>query len=147
MRSTHATRASSNALPSRLAEPLFLTLDEALLIHSDQIHRHGGSGGVRDLTLLRSALAMPEASFEGVYLHTSLAEMAAAYLFHIAQNHPFLDGNKRTALAVALAFLWINDRRLDADDVELTDLVVGVASGRVGKAEAAVFLKGRLHAV
>jgi death-on-curing protein len=127
-----------------VAEPLFLTLDEALLIHTDQIHRYGGSSGVRDLALLRSALAMPHASFEGMYLHTSLAEMAAAYLFHIAQNHPFLDGNKRTALAVGLAFLWINDRRLDARDDELTNLVMGVASGRVGKAEAAVFLKTRL---
>ena len=88
-----------------MARPRFLTLDEALLVHADQVRRYGGSHGLRDLALLSSALAMPTASFGGAYLHPSLAEMAAAYLFHIAQNHPFLDGNKRAALATALAFL------------------------------------------
>jgi death-on-curing protein len=88
---------------------------------------------------------MPQASFGGLYLHTSLAEMAAAYLFHIAQNHPFLDGNKRAALATALAFLWLNGQRLDAGEDELTDLVMGVAGGRVGKAEAAMFIRPRLR--
>ena len=126
--------------------PLFLTLDEALLIHADQIRRYGGSHGVRDLGLLSAALAMPEASFGGVYLHPSLAEMAAAYLYHIARNHPFLDGNKRAALATALAFVWLNDRHLEAGEDELTDLVVGVAAGRVAKAEAAVFIGARLSA-
>lgn len=89
---------------------------------------------------------MPEASFGGVYLHPSLAEMAAAYLYHIARNHPFLDGNKRAALATALAFVWLNDRHLEAGEDELTDLVVGVAAGRVAKAEAAVFIGARLIA-
>jgi death-on-curing protein len=126
--------------------PLFLTLDEALLIHADQIRRYGGSHGVRDLGRLSAALAMPEASFGGVYLHPSLAEMAAAYLYHIARNHPFLDGNKRAALATALAFVWLDDRRLEAGEDELTDLVVGVAAGRVAKAEAAVFIGARLSA-
>ena len=128
-----------------MAEPLFLTLDEALLIHADQIRRYGGRPGVRDLSLLSSALAMPEASFGGLYLHTSLAEMAAAYLFHIAQNHPFLDGNKRAALATALTFLWLNGRRLEAGENELTETVMGVAAGRVGKAEAAVFIRAHLR--
>jgi len=131
-----------------VARPLlFITLDEALLIHADQIRRYGGSHGVRDLGLLSSAMAMPEASFGGVYLHTSLVEMAAAYLFHIAQNHPFFDGNKRGALAIALAFLWLNDQRLVAGEDELTELVIGVASGRFGKAEAAVFIRARLRPV
>ena len=128
-----------------MADPLFLTLDEALAIHADQIRRYGGSHGVRDIGLLSSALAMPRASFGGMYLHTSLAEMAAAYLFHLAQNHPFLDGNKRTALAAALAFIWINDQRLEAGDDELTELVMGIAAGRLGKADAAVFISARLH--
>ena len=126
-----------------MAEPIFLSLDEALLIHADQIRSYGGSHGVRDLGLLSSALAMPGASFGGLHLHTSLAEMAAAYLFHIAQNHPFLDGNKRSALATALAFLWLNDLRLAADDDELTEMVMGVAKGHVGKAEAAEFIRAR----
>ena len=129
-----------------MAEPLFLTVDEVLTIHADQIRRYGGSHGLRDLGLLSSALAMPQASFDGVYLHTSLAEMAAAYLFHIAQNHPFVDGNERTALAVALAFTWLNDRRLEAGEDELTELVLGIAAGRVGKSDAAVFIRARLRA-
>jgi death-on-curing protein len=130
-----------------VADPLFLTLDEAFLIHSDQVRRYGGQHGLRDLSLLSAALAMPEAWFGGMYLHPSRAEMAAAYLFHIAQNHPFLDGNERAALASALAFLWLNDQRVEAGEDELTELVMGVASGRVGKAEAAEFIRARLRAV
>jgi death-on-curing protein len=113
-----------------VAAPIFLTLDEVLAIHADQVRRYGGAHGVRDWGLLSSALAMPQASFGGVYLHNSLAEMAAAYLFHLARNHPFLDGNKRAALASALAFLWLNDEHLEADEDELTELVMGVAAGR-----------------
>ena len=128
-----------------MAKPLFLTLDEVLAIHADQIRRYGGSHGVRDVGLLGSALAMPQASFGGVHLHTSLAEMAAAYLFHVAQNHPFLDGNKRAALAAALAFIWLDDQRLAAGEDELAELVMGIAAGRVGKADAAVFIRARLH--
>jgi death-on-curing protein len=127
-----------------LDEPIFLTLDEVLAIHADQIRRYGGSHGLRDLRLLSSVLAMPQASFGGIYLHTSLAEMAAAYLFHLAQNHPFVDGNKRAALAAALAFIWLNDHRLESGEDELTELVLGIAAGRIGKADAAVFIKARL---
>jgi death-on-curing protein len=130
-----------------LARRTFLTLDETLVIHADQIRRYGGTHGVRDLGLLASALAMPKVSFQGAYLHPSLAEMAAAYLFHIARNHPLLDGNKRTALATALAFLWLNARWLEGGNDELTDLVVGVASGSIGKAETAVFFTGRIRPV
>ena len=128
-----------------MAEPVFLSLDEVLAIHADQIRRYGGSHGVRDMGLLASALAMPQASFGGVYLHTSLAEMAAAYLFHVAQNHPFVDGNKRAALASALAFLWLNDHYLEAEEDELTDLVMAIAASRVGKSEAAVFISRHVH--
>lgn len=123
----------------------FLTLDEILLIHADQIRRYGGTHGVRDMGLLRSALGMPAATFGGTYLHSTLAEMAAAYLYHIGQNDPFLDGNKRVALAAALVFLWLNGQHLDADEDELTDLVMGIASGRIMKAEIAVFIGRQLH--
>ena len=127
-----------------MAAPQFLTLDDVLAIHADQIRRYGGRRGLRDLGLLASALAMPQASFGGVQLHPSLSEMAAAYLFHLAQNHPFMDGNKRAALAAALVFLWLNDRRLDAGEDELTELVMGIASGRATKADAAVFIGARI---
>ena len=122
-------------------EPLFLRIEEVLALHDDQIRRYGGVAGVRDMGLLSSSVAMPRATFGGELLHQSLFEMAAAYLFHIARNHPFLDGNKRTALAAALAFLWLNDREIEAGGDELTELVLGVAAGRVSKAEVAVFLK------
>lgn len=124
-----------------MRDPLFLTLDEVLGIHADQIRRYGGSPGLRDLGLLQSALGMPEATFEGEFLHGTLFEKAAAYLFHIARNHPFVDGNKRTALMCALVFLGLNGRRLEADADALYALVDGVAAGSVDKAEVAVFLR------
>ena len=96
---------------------------------------------MRDLGLLQSAIAMPSATFDGVFLHEGVFEMAAAYLFHVCRNHAFLDGNKRTALACALAFLYLNGKKIAAKPDELYDLVIGVAEGRVTKAEVAVFLQ------
>jgi len=125
--------------------PIFLALDEVLALHADQIRRYGGRPGIRDLELLKSALGTPEASYGGDYLHPSLFEMAGAYLFHIARNHPFVDGNKRVALMTALVFLGLNGLRLRADADALYDLVLGVAEGRVAKAEVAVFLQGHAH--
>jgi death on curing protein len=121
--------------------PTFLTLDEVLALHEEQITRYGGRRGVRDLGLLISALGTPPVTFDGAFLHNDLFEMAAAYLYHVARNHPFVDGNKRTALAAALVFLWLNGFRLHADQNALTDLVVRVATDEATKAEAAVFLK------
>jgi death-on-curing protein len=119
----------------------FLTLDEVLALHADQIARYGGRPGIRDIGLLESALAAPKATFGGQFLHGELFEMAAAYLFHLVRNHPFADANKRTGLMTMLAFLGLNGRRLDADPAELTELVRGVASGHVSKAEVAVFVR------
>lgn len=124
-------------------EPEFLTLDEVLAIQAEQIERYGGTEGVRDRGLLASALAMPAATYGGQFLHPNLFEMAAAYLFHLCNNHPFVDGNKRTALATCLAFLWLNDLEVVADPDEVTDLVLGVADGSVGKAQVAVYLEER----
>lgn len=121
----------------------FLTLDEVLALHEDQIRRYGGAAGLRDAALLSSAVATPRATFDGELLHGTLFERAAAYLYHLARIHPFVDGNKRTALAACLAFLWLNDHELEAGEDELTDLVVGVAAGRVSKAQVAVFLEER----
>ncbi len=122
-------------------EPTFLTLDEVLAIHAELVSRYGGSPGIRDLGLLESALAVPKASFGGEYLHGSLSEMAAAYLFHVVRNHPFVDGNKRAGLAAAIAFLGLNGQWLEADPVELGELVVAVAAGRATKADVAVALQ------
>jgi death-on-curing protein len=122
-------------------DPDFLSLEEVLVLHEDRIRRYGGTAGLRDLELLSSALGTVSASFGGEFLHGSLFEMAAAYLFHITRNHPFLDGNKRTGLAAALVFLSIHDVEIEASEDDLTELVLGVAEGRVSKAEVAVFLQ------
>jgi death on curing protein len=121
-------------------EPLFLTLDEVLFVHREQIARYGGSDGLRDLKLLQSALGQPEAGFGGTYLHNDLFEMAAAYLFHIAQNHPFVDGNKRVGLECALLFREINGISINAPDDVLESITMETAQGNADKtAIAAVF--------
>ena len=122
----------------------FLGLDEVLGLHADQIARYGGTDGVRDLGLLESAVAVPEASFGSDYLHATLPEMAAAYLFHLAQNHAFIDGNKRVAAAAMFMFLYLNDLILDCSEDELVRLTLGVASGETTKAEVAVFVAAHL---
>jgi death on curing protein len=122
-------------------DPHFLTLDEVLSLHEDQIRRFGGSHGVRDVRLLESAIGSAAATFGGEFLHGSIFEMAAAYLYGICKNHPFVDGNKRTAAAAALVFLEMNIVEVDADEDEFYDLVIGVAEGRFSKAQVAVFLQ------
>jgi death-on-curing protein len=119
----------------------FLTLEDVLGLHASRIARYGGSLGLRDLGLLESALAVPCATFGGQFLHENLSEMASASLFHIVKNHPFVDGNKRTGLAAAIAFLDLNGHEIDADPAELADLVLGVADGSVSKAATALFLE------
>ena len=118
-----------------------LALDEVLALHEDQVHRYGGSSSLREPDLLSSALGAVSATFGVRFLHQSLFEMAAAYLFYVAQNHPFVDGNKRTALASALTFLWMNDVEVEAGGEALASLVLGVADGQISKAEIAVFLQ------
>ncbi len=124
-------------------QPLFLGVAEVLEIHVDQIARYGGSAGVRDLGLLESAVAMPTASFGGVFAHPTVFDMAAAYLFHIARNHPFVDGNKRTALAAALVFLRLNRIEITVEEEEEEyDMVIRTAKGETGKDAIAAFLRG-----
>ena len=126
-------------------EPVFLHIDEVLRIHEDQIERYGGSPDLRDSGLLTSAVETPRATFGGQFLHGDLFEMAAAYLFHIVQNHPFVDGNKRTGTAAALVFLDLNGIEMEIDDGTLVEHVLAVAQGQIAKAEVADFL--RKHAV
>ncbi len=119
-------------------------MGEVLLILQDQVRRYGGAYGVRDTDLLSSALAMPSSSFEGKYLHKDLYEQGAAYAFHICQNHPFIDGNKRTALATALVFLSLNGIELEDPNEELHGLMMDVAGERKPKSNIAATFK-RLH--
>lgn len=121
--------------------PTFLSLADVLEIHLDQIDRYGGESGIRDLGLLQSALALPAAGVGEIYAHTDLFEMAAAYLFHIVQNHPFVDGNKRTGVVTALVFLALNAIEINADETALEKLVLAVAEGAVDKAAIADFFR------
>ena len=121
--------------------PRFLLLDKLLQIHADQIERYGGSSGVRDADLLSSAIGMAEAGFGDQYLHSDLFEMAAAYLFHIVQNHPFLDGNKRVGAMAAFTFLKLNGLTLKANESQFEALVLAVAQGKKGKAEITEFFR------
>jgi len=122
--------------------PIFLSLGEVLEIHRDQIDRYGGHPGIRDIGLLQSALAMPAAGFGGRFLHTDLFEMAAAYLFHITQNHPFVDGNKRTGAVASLVFLSLNGVEIKAAENKFENTVLSVAEGKINnKAVVAKFLR------
>jgi death-on-curing protein len=123
------------------AEPEFLDLSDVLDIHEAQIAAYGGMAGVRDTGLLESAIAQPQASFGGQYVHESVFEMAAAYVFHLAKNHPFLDGNKRTALNAALTFLGLNGVDFPSPTDELYVLTLAVAEGRLQKAAIAAELE------
>lgn len=121
--------------------PYFLTFDDALESHAEQIAVYGGSEGIRDAALLESALAQPEATFQGEFLHADLFEMAGAYLFHLVQNHPFLDGNKRVGLETALLFLEVNGVSIETTDESLVDLVLQTAQGLLPKQRIAEFLR------
>jgi len=124
---------------------LFLDISHILRIHLSMIERYGGEEGVRDVGLLHSAIAMPQVSFGGEPLHKDLFEMAAAYLYHIVQNHPFVDGNKRTGAAAALVFLAMNDVNIEADEEGLVALTLAVARGEASKTEIARFFRQRAH--
>jgi death-on-curing protein len=124
-----------------VTDPEFLTIDDVLALHADRIEKYGGSLGLRDAGGLSSAIGMAAATFAGSFLHPTLAEMSAAYLFHISQAHAFVDGNKRVALAAALAFLALNGRELHADPDALYDICIRVAVGDASKADAAVFIE------
>lgn len=123
------------------ARPAFLTVEQVSAVHDRVIAEFGGEPGVLDQGLLESAVAIPAARFEAAFLHESLAAMAAAYLFHICRNHPFVDGNKRTALAAAEVFLALNGRRLQATNQQVFELVQAVAAGDIGKAQVTAFFE------
>jgi death-on-curing protein len=121
--------------------PTFLTLDEVLAVHEDQIARYGGAAGVRDLGLLRSALAQPQATFGGQFLHHDLIAMAAAYFFYLVQNHAFVDENKRVGTVAAMVFLELNGLELNAPDEQLESIVLNVAQGLADTAAIEAFLR------
>ena len=130
-----------------MSEPVWIRDDVVLAIHRRQLAEHGGPEGIRDAGLLESALARPRNFFAYTGSDPNLAALAASYAFGILRNHPFVDGNKRIALMAALAFLGLNDHRLDADPDKLFRLVLGVAAGDTSKADVAVFIEAHLRAL
>ncbi len=121
--------------------PIFLDYESVLMIHEHMIAAFGGIHGIRDEGLLRSALHQAEARMFGQLLHKTIFDQAAAYMFHIIKNHPFIDGNKRTGFTVALVFLENNNYVFKASNKSAFQLVTNVAEGIVSKAELAETLK------
>jgi len=119
------------------AIPRFMSVEEVLELHDQLVERFGGSHGIRDIGMLESAVAMPQAGFGESYLHEDIFEMAAAYLFHVVMNHPFIDGNKRTGTHAALVFLADNGYAVTLSQDEKYDLVIGVCEGTVTKKQLA----------
>ena len=122
-------------------DPQFIPLPKILELHERQIRLYGGEPSIRDVNLLESALAMPMSGIGNSYFHSFPFEMAAAYLFHIVQNHPFVDGNKRTGAVAALVFLALNGIDVDMPEDVFEQFVRAVAKGEVQKAEIAKFLE------
>jgi death on curing protein len=118
-------------------EPLFLDVEDVIEIHTTQLEVYGGSAGLRDRGLLESAVAQPQASFGDEFAHDGLFAMAAAYLFHIVSNHPFIDGNKRAGTLAAVVFLDLNGISIGHPSEALYELTMGVAEGRLQKAAVA----------
>lgn len=118
-------------------------LPEALVlaIHDDQIRLYGGSYRLRDAAILDSALHMPQAQFDGEFLHPTIYHMAAAYGFHLCQNHPFIDGNKRTAGMVMFTFLKLNGYEPIATEEDYYRVMMAVASGQMGKEQLVEWLE------
>ena len=113
----------------------FIPEEIVLIIHTDLLQRYGGSAGLRDRNLLESAIAQPKITVGGKYAHKTIFDKAAAYGFHVCMNHPFVDGNKRTALAACLVFLEVNGllskRKLPLAAWE--SLVLDVAASRLDR--------------
>ncbi len=114
-----------------------------LQIHRDTIEHEGGIDGVRDLGLLESAVATPRQQLFGVEMHLGLAAKAAAYLYHIAMNHAFFDGNKRAAAMAALVFLQVNGAPKLPEPDELEQVTLSVAAGEISKAELTAWMRAR----
>ncbi|HLG64172.1 MAG TPA: type II toxin-antitoxin system death-on-curing family toxin [Ktedonosporobacter sp.] len=119
----------------------FLSENIVLAIHEDQVRLYGGQHGVRDAAALDAAIHMPQAQFGGQFLHPTIFHMAAAYGFHLSQNHPFLDGNKRTAGMVMFTFLQLNGLEPTASEIDYYNAMIDIANGHMNKEQLAAWLQ------
>ncbi|NHC33366.1 type II toxin-antitoxin system death-on-curing family toxin [Scytonema millei] len=125
--------------------PEFLEINDILTIHQILLEQFGGMPGIRDEGLLESAVSQPQASFFGELLHSTIQAQAAAYLYHLAKNHPFLDGNKRTAFGAMEAFLRLNGYNLNCSDDRAYQVVLQVAQGEMSKEELSLLLEQHIQ--
>lgn len=128
-------------MSARPTDCVHLTVDIVEEIHAEAIRQFGGLDGVRDRALLESAVAAPQATFGGESVFTNIVEVAAASLFYICRNHPFLDGNKRAALGACIVFLRLNGKSPSADSVKWETLTLGVADGSLDRHKATARLR------
>jgi len=129
-------------LPSK---PLrYLSAADVLRIHQDTLEHEGGTAGIRDMGLLESAVATARQELFGVVLHPDLASKAAAYLYHIARNHPFLDCNKRAAAMAALVFLHANGARRLPEPDQLEQATLAIAAGQMSKEAAVTWMRAQV---
>ena len=124
-----------------MKEIIFLKLEEVIAIHHDQIKRYGGSHGIRDLNLLISAISRPQASFAGEDLYSDLFDKAAAFIHSLILNHPFLDGNKRTAIVSGARFLYVNCYLFNAGNSELVVAALKIESKKWDISKISSWLK------
>ena len=130
-----------------MAEPIWV-LDEVVeAIHKRQLAEHGGAAGIRDASLLGSALVRPKHLLAYAENELTLSRLAAAYAFGIARNHPFVDGNKRTAFVAAVLFLRINDYTLAATQEEKYETFLALADGRLEENSLTKWLDSRCQSV
>jgi death on curing protein len=130
-----------------VANEAWIWIDPAVIlaVHDEQLAEHGGAAGVRDAGLLESALARPRNL--AIYGHPDACELAASYAFGLARNHPFIDGNKRSAFVACELFLAINGLRLTAPDADCVMAMLGLAAGELGERDFAEWLRARVERV
>ncbi|MEH2404582.1 type II toxin-antitoxin system death-on-curing family toxin [Nostoc sp.] len=124
-----------------MQHPKFLAKEDVILIHDELVSETGESLNILNEGLLDSAVYSPQATFGGEYLHPTIYEQASAYLFHIACNHAFEQGNKRTAFATMVTFLNVNDYDIEITEEEAEKLMVQVVTHEISKEELPAILK------
>ena len=127
-----------------MKQPVWILDDAVEAIHKRQLAEHGGSEGVRDAGLLASAMARPQKTF-AYEEDVSLARLAAEYAFGIARNHPFIDGNKRTAFVACLLFLRLSGKDIDASQEEKYETFMRLAAGELSVTQLETWIEQRLR--
>ncbi|ADQ14657.1 type II toxin-antitoxin system death-on-curing family toxin [Halanaerobium hydrogeniformans] len=126
---------------------IFIPKDIILFFHEQLVKIYGGSMGIRDENLLNSALEQPKTTYQGEYLHDSLLKMAAAYGYHLCNNHPFIDGNKRIAFVAMDTFLQKNGLEITASEKEAYKMMIQVSSGQLSKKELTLWLENNTNSI